>query len=194
MNAKDVIDTLLEQEHTTRYRLAKQLGVQQSLLSRAYNNKSDPGFNEVSTWLDKLGYTISITESPNKQLDNAQAFSLDEFGKMLASLDDCNYDYLLIHRHLKQLIESYGSNPRPVDATVLPSRIKNKGWRAFYAAAVSYLSKMVGNDTPARFDSKSNGSKQPWSPIKKLGKSHTKFDETFAKYNILLPEGELKWI
>jgi hypothetical protein len=194
MDARNVIETLLEQENTTRYRLAKQLGVHESLLSRAYNHKSDPGFNEVTGWLESLGYTLSITEKPNSKLDNSQAFSIVAFGKLLASLDSSNYDYLSIHRYLKQLIENYSSEPREIEAVFLPSRIKDKNWRAFYVAAVSYLARIVNETIPSAFSSVSNRAPTPWSPIKNLGKSHTRFDETFTAYNVLLPEGELQWI
>ncbi|GHT79996.1 hypothetical protein FACS1894104_5350 [Actinomycetota bacterium] len=148
----------------------------------------------VAGWLDKLGYAISIKENPIKNIDNSKAFSINGFGKMLANLDTDNYDYLAVHRYFKQLIESYSINPRPIAISVLPSRIKNSNWRAFYAAAVAYLSNSIGQTTPSRFSGKSNRLKQQWSPIKRLGKSHTDFDSTFALYNVLLPKGELKWI
>lgn len=194
MNAKNVIETLLEREDQTRYRLAKQLGVHESLLSRAYNGKSDPGFNEVSSWLDALGYTLLLVEKPNRRIDDPMAFSIDGFGKMLASFDTNDYDYLTVHRSLKQLIESYSTNPRTPEFSLLPGRIKDKNWRAFYAAAVSYLAEIADRKPPAILSSKINKISHPWCPIKKLGKSHTDFDETFAAYNVLLPIGELRWI
>ncbi|MCL1847712.1 MAG: hypothetical protein FWF91_07110 [Coriobacteriia bacterium] len=194
MDAKTVIDTLLEQEETTRYRLAKRLRVHESLLSRAYNYKSDPGFNEVSRWLETLGYTLEITVNPNKPLADAHVFDINNLGRKLNTYNTDTYDYLELHRLLKQVLESQSLASAPPEILFYPSSVNSKAWRAFYAATIAYLYKVAGEQTPRCASINANKTETPWSPIQKLSKSHTDFDETYLEYNVLIPQGELTWI
>jgi|GEM_PF-6947485 len=194
MNATAVIDTLLKQEGMTRYRLAKRLDVNESLLSRAYNGKSDPGFNEVSRWLKNLGYSFAIVPDESAVLENANTLDINHFGRTLSEINSASYDYLAIHRMLKQLLENQSTSPSPSTLYYFPEKITNEAWRAFYAATIAYLYKSQGKRVPKAADPIRNKTETIWCPIKKLGKSHTAFDETFLEYNVLLPEGELKWI
>jgi len=194
MDAKEVIDTLLEQEGMTRYRLAKKLGVNESLLSRAYNGKSDPGFNEISRWLSDLGYTFTITADGDTPINNANVYDINSFGKRLNAIDSSNYNYLEIHRMLKQILENCSSETEPPEVYYYPEIIKSNEWRAFYAATIAYLYKEKGRRIPRFVGVISNGLKSNWSPIKRIGRAHTEYDETYLKYNVLLPKGELMWI
>ncbi|MCL2826177.1 MAG: hypothetical protein FWD72_02095 [Eggerthellaceae bacterium] len=178
----------------TRYRLAKRLGVNESLLSRTYNGKSDPGFNEVSRWLGELGYAFSIVTDESRALENATAYDVNSFGKKLSLLDIGTYDYLEVHRMLKQVLESHAAKPSPPVVFFLPERIPCEEWRAFYAATIAYLYKNQMKQAPRFASPASNKAKNSWCPIRKLGRSHTAFDETYLDYNILLPKGELTWI
>jgi len=194
MDAKTLIDTLLTNEGMTRYRLSKRLGVNESLLSRAYNGKSDPGFNEISRWLSELGYTLTIESRVNQRLDDTQVFDINHFGKMLSVLDTETYEYLKMHRSLKQVLEACLHDPDPPPVFYYPESIQNKAWRAFYAATIAYLYKSKGRRVPRYSGASMNKIEHEWSPIKKLGRAHTDFDETYKAYNILLPKGELTWI
>ena len=194
MDAKTVIDTLLRQEKVTRYRLAKRLGINQSLISRAYNGKSDPGFNEISRWLDDLGYSLVIVADKNKALENVRAFDINYFGRALNEVDPYFYDYLEIHRMLKQVLENSLSEQSLPIVFYYPESIQSDDWRAFYAATIAYLYKCKDKRVPKFAGIVSNRTENAWSPIKRLGRSHTEFDETFLEYNVLLPRGELSWI
>ena len=104
MNAKDVIQTLLEQEGLSRYRLAKRLGVNESQLSRAFNNKSDPAFSEVARWLEVMGYRLSIARVESGGGSSAETSAIDRFGQWLSRLDPEDYDYLEVHRMLQHVL------------------------------------------------------------------------------------------
>ncbi|MDR2106237.1 MAG: helix-turn-helix domain-containing protein [Coriobacteriales bacterium] len=201
MNAKDVIEMVQKEEGLSRYQLARRLGVHDSMLSRTVNQKSDPGFNTVSSWLDKLGYALEVTRVPGKEIDAPGAFSVDQFGAFLGTLGDpvnTDYDYLRIHRQVKQLLEHYSphhsQHHRKPKVTFKPAFIRNREWRAFYAAFLEHLFSDTGQDVPLWVDNESNRALQPWSPLRFPGRAHTRFDPIFKKYNVLLPEGELAWI
>jgi hypothetical protein len=192
MNAKEAIDYIVEHEGISRYRLAKWLGAHESLLSRAYNGMSDPGFNEVNTWLDKLGFVLEIREADT--LDDSGSFAIDRFGWMLDATDRKNYDYLSIHRSLKQLLEAKPSAQTISDISFRPEQMGDRYWRAFYSATIAYLSEHAGARTPQFANANDNCAPKPWSPIQRARRSQTDFDERYADYNIKLPKGELEWI
>ena len=194
MDARTVIDTLLEQEETTRYRLAKRLGVHESLLSRAYNGKSDPGFSEVSRWLEAFGYTLNIAVDSSRPLANVHVFDINHLGRKLSIYNTDTYDYLELNRLLKQVLEGQSLKTVPPEILYYPSSIQSSAWRAFYAATIAYVYKTAGAQTPRCASINANKTKTLWSPIKRLAKSHTDFDETYLKYNVLIPKGELTWI
>ena len=194
MNAKNVLDTLLEQEEMTRYRLAKRLGIHESLLSRAYNGESDPGFNEVSRWLDELGYSFVIMPVASTPLEDDRAYDINSFGRKLSEINRDSYDYLEVHRYLKQVLEGLSSSRNPPSVFYYPKSMQNKNWRAFYAATIAHIFKQQQRRVPRYAAIISNRLDHAWSPIKKLGKAHTEFDETYLEYNVLLPKGELTWI
>jgi hypothetical protein len=192
MDARAVIDALISREGVSRYRLAKWLDVNESLLSRAYNGISDPGFNEVASWLDKLGYRLEIAEK--SALADRSAYNIDRFGWMLDAMDKKAPDYLKVHRALKVLLESRPDSEAIEKISFSPASIKDANWRAFYAATVAYLAKMAKTDTPPMADEAYNSAPVPWSPIKRVRKSQTQYHHIYANYNVLIPEGELQWI
>jgi len=194
MDTKLLIDTLLEKEEMTRYRLAKRLGIHESLLSRAYNGNSDPGFNEVSRWLSGLGYSMLIVADDPTPLEDASAFDVNRFGRELAKCEQEACGYLKVHRMLKQVLEGFSQGDSPPQVYYYPESICDVRWRSFYAATIAYLYKMAGRRTPRFAGVTANKLEAAWCPIDKLGKSHTEFEETFLSYNVLLPKGELAWI
>jgi transcriptional regulator with XRE-family HTH domain len=197
MNAKDVIETIQRDKGVSRYRLARRLGVHDSLLSRIVNQKSNPGFNTVSAWLDELGYNLEITQAPGRGIDDQTVFSLNGFGAFLGTLGnpkEVDYDYLRIHRQVKQLLAHYAGHRHEPRPTFRPAFIRDREWRAFYAAFLELLFANTGLDVPLWVDNESNRAPRPWSPLRSPGRSHTPLDPTFKKYNVLLPKGELTWI
>jgi hypothetical protein len=192
MNAREVIAYLVEHEGISRYRLAKRLGAQESLLSRAYNGVSDPGFNEVSDWLARLGFVLEIKEADT--LDDVSSFAIDRFGWAIDAMDKKDYDYLSVQRNLKQLLESRPDIQALNGVSFKPRQIGNRYWRAFYAATIAYLAVLVKADVPEFAEVKSNRAPKNWSPIRRIRKSQTDFDEIYAGYNVQLPKGELEWI
>jgi len=194
MDTKLVIDTLLAQEEMTRYRLAKRLGVHESLLSRSYNGESDPGFNEVSRWLSELGYSLTIAADVPAPLEDGSVSNINRFGRELGKIEQESYDYLQVHRMLKQVLEGVSSSESPLQVYYYPESIQNEKWRSFYAATIAYLYKKAGKRIPRFAGVSSNRLNTAWCPIQNLGKAHTEFNETYLNYNILLPNGELAWI
>jgi transcriptional regulator with XRE-family HTH domain len=197
MKAREVIETIQKNEGVSRYQLARRLGVHDSMLSRTVNEKSDPGFNTVNDWLDKLGYALEIAKIPEQRIDEPDAFSLDRFGAFLGTLGDAagkDYDYLAVHRRLKQLLEHYTHERQVPEVNFRPAFIKNRNWRAFYAASVAFLLTERKATIPLWVENDSNRAPHPWSPLKLRAKEHSDFNPLFAKYNVLLPEGELSWI
>jgi hypothetical protein len=192
MNAKEVITYLVEHEGISRYRLAKRLGAQESLLSRACNGVSDPGFNEVNRWLERLGFILEIREAD--ALDNAGSFAIDRFGWAIDAMDKKDYDYLSVQRNLKQLLESRPGAHVLSEVSFKPKQIGDRYWRAFYAATIAYLATLTEADVPEFAEVKSNRAPKNWSPIRRMRKSQTDFDEIYASYNVQLPKGELEWI
>jgi hypothetical protein len=192
MNAAEVIACLVEQEGISRYRLAKRLGVQESLLSRAYNSVSDPGFNEVNDWLERLGFVLEIRKAD--ALDDAGSLAIDRFGWAIDAMDKKNYDYLSVHRNLKQLLESRPNAQVFNKVSFKPNQIGDRYWRAFYAATIAYLAALAKVGVPEFAETTSNQAPKNWSPIRRIRKSQTDFDETYASYNVQLPKGELEWI
>ncbi|MCL2757396.1 MAG: helix-turn-helix transcriptional regulator [Coriobacteriia bacterium] len=194
MNTKNVLDILLSQEQATRYRLAKKLGIHESQLSRAYNGKSDPGFNEVAQWLDAFGLSLAIVPNANNPIDDPSAYDISFFGRELHDIGSSEYDYFKVHRMLKQILQNHSSSAVPPLVIFYPESIQNNEWRAFYAATIAYLFKKAGKRVPRFAGVRANKTTDTWSPIKNLGRSHTEFDETYLQYNVLLPKGELAWI
>ena len=174
--------------------MAKRLGVHESLLSRAYNGKSDPGFNEVARWLEAFGYALTIDADSSRSLADAHAFDINYLGHKLNTYEEDTHDYLELHRQLKQVLESQSQKSSPPQILYYPSSIQSTVWRAFYAATIAYVFKTTGRQPPRCASINANKTATPWSPIKRLAKSHTDFDETYLKYNILMPKGELTWI
>jgi hypothetical protein len=188
MNVSEVIEQVSSEQGLSRYAMAKALNVPESRLSRAYNQKSDPGFNEVNAWLEKLGYREEIVSC--KPAYDHEPMDINHFGRILAKTDDEDYDYLALYNSFKQLLEA----PTDIEVTFYPGRILHPQWRAFYAAMIAYLYKLYDKRLPAFAAVNRNGLSDAWCPIKDLGRSHTDFDETFLEYGVLLPEGELRWI
>jgi hypothetical protein len=192
MNAAEVIDCLIEHEGISRYRLAKRLGVQESLLSRTYNGVSDPGFNEVNDWLKRLGFVLEVKKTD--ALDDAGSLAIDRFGWTIDAMDKKDYDYLSVHRNLKQLLESKPDAQAFNEVSFRPNQIGNRYWQAFYAATIAYLAALANANVPEFAEVKSNRAPKLWSPIRRTRKSQTDFDKIYANYNVQFPKGELEWI
>jgi hypothetical protein len=105
-----------------------------------------------------------------------------------------DYDYLSVHRNLKQLLESRPGAQALDEVSFRPRQIGNRYWRAFYAATIAYLAAFAKADVPEFAEATSNRAPKSWSPIRRMKKSQTDFDEIYASYNVRLPKGELTWI
>lgn len=88
---------------------------------------------------------------------------------------------------LRNLLEFPDEHPTPLYYVL--KRVETPEWKAFLAGLYQHQGWASETTNAIR----NLGLKEPWTPLPKIRRSATGPDPSFAKYNVVIPKGELQW-
>jgi hypothetical protein len=162
------------------------LGVTLATMSRALNNKTDVGYNEVNDWLNRLG--IEIDGSKIKSTKATQKIYDDLILVLNDNVMNDKDKYIKVMSHLQQIAEK-SKKYHWIYLLPHPKLINNRTWQSLYSGWLVYINKSIYNlnkHYPYKLS-------KPWSPYEWHG-THSEYDKTMKKYNVIMPQDELRWI
>lgn len=187
MQAKEVLEQLMRYTNMSAAELSRACGLSESAVSRTLHGKTSPSFDAINQAAQALGFTLSVT--PLTPLEEA---TLNLIGPGMQDLLDSirRYDgtpdqWTHVSASMRNLLEFPDAQ---VPEFSLVTKRMSPRWSAFMAGLYDHQ-----QWDKKEVDSHSLILKEPWTPLRKIYPSMTSPDRDFARYNVILPKGELQW-
>jgi transcriptional regulator with XRE-family HTH domain len=188
MEVKDVIGNLQDTTGLSLYEISRISGVPQSTLSRMAHGKTDPTLSTMQRLLTPFGITMKYeyAGSPAKR-------SGTNLGRLIASINAhptvSNEGWERISAALRTLLE-FPDQRHPSLISACKRTTAGKEWEAFLAGLFIHLDWIEAKSELIEEYKLSH----EWTPLPRTPRSALMPAPDFAQFNVLIPEGELRWI
>ncbi|OZG59929.1 hypothetical protein BLEM_2104 [Bifidobacterium lemurum] len=184
MQANEALKKLMELTGMTAAQLSRATNLDESVVSRTLHGKTIPRFDTIEEAARALGYEVTLTPLEQVTMRLTGAPSMQELVESIHTYAGDADQWSRISASMRNLFEF--PDEQPVRFTSV-AKDMDRNWSAFMAGLYDHQQWAIDHDTTSlRLD-------EPWTPLRKIYRSATQPDPDFARYNVILPRGELQW-
>ena len=184
MQASETLKKLMELTGLTAAQISRATNLDESVVSRTLHGKTIPRFDTIESMARVLGYEVTLTPLEQFTMQLTDAPSMQHLVESIHTYAGDADQWSRISASLRNLFEF--PDERPASFTSV-TKDMDRNWSAFMAGLYDHQQWDIDRDTTLlRLD-------KPWTPLRKIYRSATSPDPDFARYNVILPQGELLW-
>lgn len=169
----------------TAAQLSHATNLSESAVSRTLNGRTVPAFDSIAEAAHTLGYELRLTPL-ERTLVKVTGLSMRDLVETIrlhsGEADQWNH----ISIALRNLLEFPDKHPSDFNAV---TKDMDRNWTAFMAGLYDYQHWGKGPSA----DASQLRLAEPWTPLRKIYRSASAPAPEFARYNVILPQGELQW-
>ena len=184
MQADEILKELMRSTGLSAAALARAANLDESVVSRALNGKTVPSFNKISQAARSLGYELTLSPVEEATL-HLIGSSMQELVNTINRYSGSADQWTRISASMRNLLEF--PDKQASDFAAVTNGM-DANWSAFLAGLYDYQHWDKGKASERRLRLE-----KPWTPLRKMYRSMTEPAEEFARYNVIVPAGELSW-